>query len=331
MATLRDPATWPERTFYAMGCQMSARLAIEPHAGTTPLAQVETFFHAAESALSRFRPDSELAFVNAHPDQWLSLSPLLWDIVSVALEMAEQTGGLFDPTLLFALESAGYRHSFEQMPANMNDTTAAEAASRSSHVPWRGRGYRQLRRRHARHQLLLPAGLKLDLGGIAKGYIAQAAVDHLRSWGPALVDAGGDLVAGDAPPGYPGWPVAVAAPSPLVQDDRMDVAQLWLVNAALATSGIDYRQWQAQGRTMHHIIDPRTGEPAATDLLSATVLASTAAQAEGWAKAAIILGSANAVEALEQRGYAALFVRRDGELLTTPLAQQWPTGQDIPK
>jgi thiamine biosynthesis lipoprotein len=107
------------------------------------------------------------------------------------------------------------------------------------------------------------------------------------------------------------------------------VAELWLVNTALATSGIDYRQWQAQGRTMHHIIDPRTGEPAATDLLSATVLAPTAAQAEGWAKAAIILEAAQAGRELEQRGFAALIVRRDGEIVTTAPAQQWLTDQDI--
>jgi thiamine biosynthesis lipoprotein len=328
MTAPRDPANWPERTFHAMGCQMSARLAVEPHLAATPLAQVETFFHAAESALSRFQPESELTFVNTHPDKWLSLSPLLWDVLSVALEMAEQTGGLFDPTLLCALESAGYRRSFEQMTASTDDTTPAEDASQSHCTRWRGGGYHRLRRRHARRELLLPAGWKLDLGGIAKGYIAQAAVNHLRPWGAALVDAGGDLVAGNAPPGHPGWPVAVAAPSPLAQGSSMDVAQLWLVNEALATSGIDYRHWQVQGRTRHHIIDPRTGEPAANDLLSASVLAPTAAQAEGWAKAAIILGAAHAAGELQRRSLAALLVRRDGEILRTPLAQHWETGQD---
>jgi thiamine biosynthesis lipoprotein len=107
------------------------------------------------------------------------------------------------------------------------------------------------------------------------------------------------------------------------------LAQLWLVNAALATSGVDYRQWQAMNRTMHHIIDPRTGEPAATDLLSATVLATASVEAEGWAKAAIILGTTAAVDELGQRGLAALLVRRNGEIVTTPFAQQWQRGNDF--
>jgi thiamine biosynthesis lipoprotein len=80
---------------------------------------------------------------------------------------------------------------------------------------------------------------------------------------------------------------------------------------------------------MHHIIDPRTGEPATTDLLSATVLAPTAAQAEGWAKAAIILGAARAAGELGQRGFAALLVERHGEMLATPLAQRWLTMQGV--
>lgn len=329
MTVPQDPATWPEHTFRAMNCQMSARLAMEPHLAAEPLAQVETLFHTAEAVLSRFLPDSELTYANSHPEQWLSLSPLLWNVVSVALDMAEQTNGLFDPTLLQALEAAGYRRSFDQMAIDLGGLTPAAEIPHANPTHWRGAGYRRIQRRYARRELLLPAGLKLDLGGIAKGYIAQTAVDLLRRWGPALVDAGGDLVAGDAPPGYPGWPVAIAAPSSLRQSDGGDLAQLWLVNAALATSGIDYRQWQAQGRTMHHIIDPRTGEPAATDLLSATVWSPAAVEAEGWAKAAIILGATHAVKELGQRGLAALLVRQNGEILTTPFAQQWQMETDF--
>jgi thiamine biosynthesis lipoprotein len=95
----------------------------------------------------------------------------------------------------------------------------------------------------------------------------------------------------------------------------------WLANATLATSGIDYRQWQINGRTLHHIIDPRRGRPARTNLVSASIFARRAVEAEAWAKAAIILGEAHALRELAKHNYAAILVRRDGYIRTTPNVQ----------
>lgn len=324
LAVVMEPVSWPERVFRAMGCQMSVHLALEPTLAAGPLAQAEAMFHEAEHMLSRFREDSELSFVNAHSGEWVQVSALLWQIVDAALQMAEESGGLFDPTMLVALEAAGYGQSFDAM---RTDGALAHGVQGIPPVASLRGGYRQVQRREKTHELFLPNGLKLDLGGIAKGYIAQRVVNYLRLWGPTLVDAGGDLVAGDAPPGYVGWPVAVAAPSSLAQGDEADIALVWLTNATLATSGTDYRQWQAQGRTMHHIIDPRRGEPAATNLVSATVLAASAERAECWAKAAIILGDQQAIPQLEALGLAALLVQHNGKIVATSSAQHWQAQQ----
>jgi thiamine biosynthesis lipoprotein len=323
MSSLHEPASWPERHFSAMGCHMSARLTVEPRRAAEPLAQVEALFANAEKCLSRFDPNSELSYLNAHASRWLRLSPLLWDVLAVALDMAEETSGLFDPTLLLALEAAGYTRSFEKMGdgSTQERRTSTDASPRTT--AWTGGNWRQIRRRRTTHEVWLPMGTKLDLGGIAKGYVAQQAVMLLRKWGPALVNAGGDLVAGDPPPGFAGWPVAVAAPSARPHGESPDLAMIWLVNAALATSGMDYRRWDWHGRTMHHIIDPRSGQPAVTDLISATVLAPTAAQAEGWAKAALVLGQQKGTTALAARQLAGLLISGDGHLVVTPTLRRW--------
>ena len=151
----------------------------------------------------------------------------------------------------------------------------------------------------------LPEGGGLDLGGLAKGMTAAQAVSRLAAWGPALVDAGGDLVAGEAPEGYPGWPVAVGAPG---EDPAADVATLWLADAALATSGRDYRRWRQDGAEVHHIIDPRTGRSATTDLMTTSVLAQDAAVAEAWATAALVDGLRQGLSRLRRRRLPALLI-----------------------
>jgi thiamine biosynthesis lipoprotein len=159
--------------------------------------------------------------------------------------------------------------------------------------------------------------MRLDLGGIAKGDTAAQVVHWLNSFGPCLVDAGGDLTAGDAPNGLPGWPVGIAAPwgSAVGHDDLM---RLWLCHQSLATSGIDYRRWQQHGREHHHIIDPRTQLPAVTDLLTVSVLTDEATTAEAWATAMLVAGSDASLWLLQERGLAAAVIDQESRLLLTP-------------
>ena len=216
--------------------------------------------------------------------------------------MAEETNGAFDPTLLHAVRAAGYRRSFAAM---------GDGPIRAEALPPPVADFRAIRRRATSHELWLPTGVGLDFGGIAKGWAAQRLVEALRFWGPALVDAGGDIVAGEAPPGGNGWPVAVAAPSPNAEGEAPDIATLWLENAALATSGIDFRRWTVGEDEAHHIVDPRTGRPAATDLLTVTVLDPSAARAEAWATATLVRGKQRGAAQLAARGMAALLIDAD--------------------
>lgn len=323
MAIPADPASWPALRFRAMGCAMSAHLAVPPEAASAPLRQVTALFAGLEQRLSRFDPASELAQLNRRAGEWAAVSPLLWEVVEAALDLTEETGGLFDPTLLAALEAAGYDRPFEQVAAAVRDDRPMTTGPFTGHA-------RAVERRPGR-EVRLPPGVRLDLGGIAKGYAAQQAAAFLRQWGPCLVDAGGDLAAGDAPPGWPGWPVGVAAPTTAESETSaqdQDLLLLWLANAAAATSGIDYRHWRRGGQLQHHIIDPRSGLPAVTDLLTATVVDASAVRAEAWATAALVMGAAVAGQTWLRQGVAGALVQQDGRVRVTPTlhsAVAWPT------
>ncbi len=307
------PEQWHTRSFRAMGCQMAVWIELENAKKADALLQeVEAMFRHAERRLSRFDPTTELSQLNAWPDTWIAVSEMMWTVVTQALFLARETDGLFDPTQLRALEAAGYTRSFEQM------VTASELSGVETAVvqfdQW------QMVQLNVEEQAIrLPFGVKLDLGGIAKGFTAQQVVDFLSEWGPCLVDAGGDLTAGAAPAGQPGWPVTVAAPYSRWDEQPIDLFPLWLVEGTMATSGIDYRRWQHNGRSAHHVIDPRTGLPAETDLLTATVLAKTAVRAEAWATAALVAGTAEAAQQrLADHNLAAALVDQRGDLTVTP-------------
>jgi len=161
----------------------------------------------------------------------------------------------------------------------------------------------------------LAEGVGLDFGGVAKGWAADETVARLSAFGPALMDAGGDIAISGPRQGETPWAIGVA--NPFFPDDALDNLLLPR-RAGVATSGRDYRRWQRNGRWFHHILDPRTGRPAETDVLTATVLAPSAARAEVAAKVALILGSQAAMPWLAARPeLAACLVLEDGRQLRT--------------
>ncbi len=289
-------------SFRAMGCEMKAVLDAEGPRARRALAQVPGWFESWEAALSRFGADSELSRLNARAGQIVRVSGVLWEVLQAALAAARRTGGLVTPTGLVALEAAGYDRTFAALPA-----AGSAAVAPAGPLPaWQA--VRLLPRLQA---VQVPAGVRLDFGGIAKGWAADRAARRLAAHAPALVDAGGDIrVSGPRATGEP-WPIGAGDP----RDADRDLALLALRGGAVATSGRDYRRWQRGGVWQHHILDPRTGHPATTDVLSATVLAPTAVAAESAAKAVLILGSGAGVAWLDaQPALAGLLVLDDGQV-----------------
>ncbi len=305
MATART-ATLQQREFAAMGCQM---LAAIDTCDVTPLALVPEWFADWEQCLSRFRPESDLSRLNAAAGRPVAVSAPLWLVLQASLWAARLSDGLVVPTLLPVLEAVGYDRSFATLAARLSDAEIAPPAASAPVADWRA-----IRCDPHRRIVRLVPGMRLDLGGIAKGWAADRAVRRLSEAGPALVDAGGDIAVSAPPHGAPGWAIGVA--DPLVPEGQL--ALLCLPRGGVATSGSDYRRWQRAGRWWHHLLDPRTGLPAETDVLSATVVAPSAREAEVAAKVALLLGQRAGLAWLEARPpLAGLLFGQDGRVVTS--------------
>jgi len=291
-----------ERTFRAMGCQMLAVIDRDDAPAAMRLAAVPGWFEEWEQQLSRFRADSALSRLNTAAGHPVVVPPALWQVLGVALEAARLSDGLVQPTMLTALEAAGYDRSFDQIA---RQGTVARALVHA--VDWHSIS---IDRRS--YTVTLPSGLRLDLGGVAKGWAADQAAQRLAEAGPALVDAGGDIAVSGPMADRSPWPIAIA--NPFAPDESLGL--LLLVQGAVATSGRDYRRWMRDGVEHHHIIDPRTGQPAQTDVLSATIVARNGPSAEMAAKVALILGSRAGLAWLDARPtLAGLLVLADGRIL----------------
>ena len=267
---------------------------------------------ACEAALSRFDPSSDLSRLNRDAGSWVAVDVRLVEALRLALHARVATRGRFDPTVLPALVAAGYDRSFElleERPPRQADGWRAGAA-----VEVDERGVR------AR----IDAGAALDLGGSGKGYAAARALEAMRDAWPslpgALVDLGGDLALwGSTPEGGP-WRIDVRDP----RSPGATAGRLLLSGGGVATSGRDVRRF-GPGRSLHHLIDPATGEPAKPGPLAVTVVAGHAAEAEAHATALAISSPADArAHVAANPQIAALVVPHVGEpfgLGALPLAR----------
>ena len=244
-------------------------------------AAVDRVLEQIDLACSRFRPDAEIAAVNAAAGREVRLSPLLNRAVAAALDAAERTGGAVDPTVGAAVRLAGYDRDFDALPVEGEPLRLVARA-----VP----GWRELRHDRLTARLLAPPGIELDLGATAKALAADlaagaalAAVDT----GAVLVSLGGDIaVAGEPPAG--GWPVQVSEDSSApVAPGEETVA---LTRGGLATSSTTVRRWRRGQVELHHIIDPRTGLPAAAAWRTVTVAAASCVEANTASTATVALG-----------------------------------------
>jgi thiamine biosynthesis lipoprotein len=251
---------------------------------------------ACERELSRFDPASDLSRLNAAGGRWTPVGRRLLEALRLALEAREETGGRFDPTVLPALAAAGYDRSFELLE---------EREARSVHG-WRAGTAVELDTRNGRARL--EPGSSLDLGGIGKGYAAGRALAAMLIGSPTLagglVDLGGDIaVRGEAPEGGP-WLIAVADPRRAGET----LAVLALDGGGIATSGRDARRF-GPARSLHHLIDPETGESALGGPLTVTVVARDPVVAEVNATTLAIAGPAEAEEHVAARpSISALYV-----------------------
>ncbi|HEY0816449.1 MAG TPA: FAD:protein FMN transferase [Pseudonocardia sp.] len=265
---------------------------------------------AIDAACSRFRPDSEISRLHDSRGRSVRVGPLLAEAVSAALRAAELTNGMVDPTVGAAVRTLGYDRDFTEVPADAGPMPPVGPAP----------GWWRLRWDAEQRCLQVPRGIWLDLGATAKALAADRIAARAAEAGGCgvLVSLGGDVAVAGRPP-EEAWQVGVA-------DDHTDpeaAVSITLTGGGLATSGTTRRRWRRGEQTVHHIIDPRTGQAAAPCWRTATVVAGTCLDANTASTAAIVMGPA-APRWLAGCALPSRLVAEDGAV--THVAE-WPAGE----
>jgi thiamine biosynthesis lipoprotein len=252
--------------------------------------------------LSRHLGTSELSTLNADPRPTVAVGPTLAAALRAGLEAGELTDGLTDITLLDARLAA----------EGLLPVSRTRTGSKSWSLTLGPRGRAVVPR---------SPGLHFDLGGVAKGWLADRALRLVSDWPSAVIDADGDLAVRCAP----GRAWAVAVDDPRANDASLALLHLSAPDGSspaqwgVATSGTSIHRWAHAGEVRHHLIDPRTEAPAITDIVQATVVCGSALRAEALAKAAVISGSVEGFALLERAGVLGAVVLTDrGETLALP-------------
>lgn len=289
-----------------------AQRVADQAAADTAWAEVRAEFDAVDVALSRFRDDSELTMLNrlAGSGRVVEVSWRTRQALATIDRAGRVTDGRFDASILGALERIG-EHGASLEPASGPDPAPVPVAPQEGSV--------------GRRSLVHVPPVPVDMGGIGKGLALRwACARALRSLPPGAglqLEAGGDVVAGGNPP-EDGWRIGIEDPAAADANTAAPLVVVELQSGAVATSSIRVRHWVApDGRAVHHLVDPRTGEPARTGLIAVTVAAPDPAWAEVWSKALFLAGRTGIGGEARSRDLAAWWITDEGRLGLTPAAR----------
>jgi thiamine biosynthesis lipoprotein len=299
-----DPARaeWMARDEAIMGTRITVELRADNAAkGSAAIDAVMAEMRRIDTLMSHYKPDSELSQINLHAAEApVQVDRELFDLLKLSLHFSEITDGAFDITYAGVGHLYDYRRHIRP--------TEAEIQAALPTVNWRNL---ILDPDKLTVKFAMP-GMRIDVGGIGKGYAVDRCIGILQSMGitHALVTAGGDSrIIGDRD-GRP-WIVGIRHPD----DPNKVVTRLPLVDTAMSTSGDYYRFFDEGGVRYHHIIDPHTGH-SASRVRSATILGPTATETDGMSKTAFVLGAEKTLEIINRMPkFDAIFITPDGRVL----------------
>ncbi|HJT31742.1 MAG TPA: FAD:protein FMN transferase [Pirellulales bacterium] len=257
-------------------------------------------FAELDEIMSDYKPESELSKLSrtAGAGRTVAVSDDLWKVLDRSQQLSEASQGAFDITVGPYVRLWRRARRSKEFPSRERLEEARRAV-----------GYKHLRLDRQRHTAeLLAPGMRLDLGGIATGYAVDEALAVLARQGVtrALIDASGDIGAGDPPPGEDGWKIGIAPLDPAGPPSRY----LRLRNAAVTTSGDAFQHVVIDGRRYSHIVDPSTGL-GLTEPSSASVVAADCITADSLATTACVMGPRRGLKLIERTPHAAAFIVRD--------------------
>ena len=283
-----------------MGTRWSVRLVAAPEADLHRLhAGVQQRLDAVVAEMSNWEAESHLSRYNrAAAGSWHRLPPAFAEVMHAALDIAQASGGAFDPTLGALVDAWGFGPARDDAHASAEHIARLRADSGWQKLAWQDAV-----------TLLQPGGIELDLCAIAKGHAVDAVSAWLRHAGvaAALVEVGGELHGyGRKPDGSP-WRVIVEGWAGDADDDE-EPRILALDDLAVATSGDRWHRREHAGEVHSHTLDPRTGAPSRNAPTAVSVAMPSAMLADGWATALGVLGCEQGFELASQRGIAARFI-----------------------
>jgi thiamine biosynthesis lipoprotein len=264
------------------------------------VARALEWFHRVEESCTRFEAHSEVMQLAARVGVPVPVSALLYEAVQFALAVAAESGGAFDPTVGFAMESLGFNREYRtgqliRTPLECNGSVS----------------YRDVRLDADHRTITLLRPLILDLGAVAKGMAVDLAACELRPFQNFAINAGGDLYLAGYNPDREPWSIGIRHP----RQEKELIDSLRVSNRAVCTSG-DYERRSSEENGGHHILDPRTAA-SANGVASVTVVAPTAMLADAIATAAFVLGPSEGIQLLDRLGI-------DG-LIISPTLEQYAT------
>jgi thiamine biosynthesis lipoprotein len=265
---------------------------------------------AIDVACSRFRADSELSALHRADGTRVEVTPLLFDAITVACDVARRTDGAVDPTVGSAIEALGYDRDYAEL-----DVFGTELGDAPRPAP----GWWQIELDPHKHTVRVPSGVHIDLGSSAKALVADRAarrIAHGVHTG-VLVSIGGDIAtAGTAPHG--GWAVGIAADSATPVEAVEQVVSI--ERGGMASSSTEVRTWRRGARRLHHIVDPTTGNCASSYWSLVSACGDSCVDANAASTAAVVWGR-RAVPKLVELGLPVRLVRHDGQVF---VLNGWP-------
>lgn len=254
-----------------------------------------------ENLFSRTIETSDIARINNSNGAPVTVDPETAELLKIALDIAEKSDGAFDPTVLPLVELWNVTKSTAPPEQNLITEGLKSVGYKSIHING--------------DTVTAKNGVKLDLGGIAKGYITDKVVENLKQKKvtSAIINLGGNLyLLGDKK----GEPFSVGIQKPFGKQDEHS-AVLMLKNKTAVTSGVYQRYFRHDGQLYHHIIDPKTGHPSDSGLYAVTVIADSSSLADGLSTACLILGPEKATALAKEYNVELIMITSDNQLITT--------------
>ncbi|TSD02190.1 MAG: thiamine biosynthesis lipoprotein [Parcubacteria group bacterium Athens0714_25] len=304
----------PIKRFNALGTQIEAQIVVkdenEIKKALDNLSSVEKIYRDKEKILSRFDSESELSKLNGNLGKFFEVSADMVYLARKSLEYYNESGGIFDPRILDALEGIGYDRDFRNV--KNRERKNGEIFSLNGDL---------------KDDLIVVGERmrfekKMDFAGIAKGYITDEVAKFLRAkgWKNFLVDSGGDMYASGINIDGKKWTLDVEG-----IDEKSLLIRI--SNQGIATSGITRRKWKTGEKRVHHLINPKSPNDFSFDLKTVTAICENVEVADFWAKVLFLNGVKNGLLLAEEKGVEAIFLDYNGNFHITSSARKFYSGE----